>query len=122
MNRNTEKSTSIIITAVASAAMLFSGWLILSPNPVTAGRTAKCTTECPDGSKLSCQGTKCETKAEKEYAEDPICIVDDEEITRCSDNKKKDGKNKKKDEKKNKKNGNANVGNANAPSANGNVQ
>lgn len=119
MNKNENKSASVIITIIALAAIIFSGWLILNRMPVAASSMCKTTVECPDGRKISCEGTSCESN---ESDKDPYCIGDGE-ITRCSDKNKDEGdKDKTKDKKKDKKNSNSNANSANTPAANGNNQ
>ena len=112
MKKSEVKITSVILTAIAFATILFSGWIILSQKPVAASAMCKVTIECPDGRKLSCEGTTCGSN--ESDPKDPYCVGDDE-ITRCSDKEKetninRDGKDRKK---KDKKNNNSNISFAN---------
>lgn len=113
-----------IISLISIAA---SGWALTSSNKINAVNRGKCTNDCPDGTKVSCQGRSMQTIDDPK---DPGCMCDGKEF-RCSDknsnsnaaantnpnpaDSKKSKKSKKNKKNKKKINDNSNSANANVP-------
>lgn len=119
MRKNKEKVVSVILTAIAFVAILLSGWMILSPSQVIATSMSKVTIICPDGHKITCEGSFVQGFESGENAKDPYCVGDGE-ITRCSDKTDANITDKDKKKKKDKKKDNSNT--TNTSNANGNTE
>lgn len=107
---------------ISLMSITFSGWLLIVPDTANAITFCKITITCPDGRKITCEGSGSCSSDESDLS-DPSCSAGGK-TKRCSD-KDKDAdtdtdKNKKK--KKNKKNDNSNTNGANTPVTNDNTQ
>lgn len=89
------------LLVISLISILASGWLLTEAISTNASNMCKATVTCPDGRKITCEGSAC--AADESDPSDPFCSADGK-IKRCSDKNKEENTNtnsKKKDKKKN---------------------